>query len=79
MWTAESIPKTIKEKRISTAKALCNPFTKRKREAIEDHECYLHYPCLIIVMRNDRCLSRSVSGAGKLTRELDRMSAKFSS
>eukprot|EP00983_Pelagomonas_calceolata_P104918 1159077-Pelagomonas_calceolata.AAC.4 len=86
-----TLPTSIKEKRIPRAKAPCIPSTKRIKNRSPSREekkqsgirrvtsSTTSSPCLILVMRVERSLLKSASGASKLICELDRLSMKLQS
>eukprot|EP00983_Pelagomonas_calceolata_P127367 1161396-Pelagomonas_calceolata.AAC.2 len=75
----ETLPTSVKEKRMPRAKALCIPFTKRsKKKKSMGIRRVASSSSSILVIRVERSLLKSASVANKFISVLDRMSAASS-
>eukprot|EP00983_Pelagomonas_calceolata_P102717 1158838-Pelagomonas_calceolata.AAC.11 len=77
----QTLPTSIKEKRIPRAGAPCIPFTKRnkRRKSMGIRRVTSSSPCLILVTRVEKGLLKSASGASKFISVLDGIGMKLQS
>eukprot|EP00983_Pelagomonas_calceolata_P129160 1161585-Pelagomonas_calceolata.AAC.1 len=79
MQAVKALPTSIKEKRKPRAKGQYIVSTKRKVKSMGVKRVTSSSPCLISVMRVERSLLKSASGANKFISVLNRMSMKLQS
>eukprot|EP00983_Pelagomonas_calceolata_P074108 1152412-Pelagomonas_calceolata.AAC.1 len=77
----KTIPTSIKEKRIPKAEAPCIPFTKsnKRKKSVRIRRVTSSSPCLVLLIRVERSLLESASGARKFISILDGMGMKLQS